>query len=776
MTYEEINENYDKYSKYLDDKLLDLNKYPNKYNRGTFIIIFQTMEMRDKFYNFFPHTFLEKVYWYIKYFFGNIVCQNCSNENIKKLSVLKILLDVRKAGEPFEIEWEKMGFTRSKINFIKLKSVLGSLFLISFTFLIIVLINWGQRIISEDEKDFWNYVLSLSVSIIISITNYIAKFLLKKLTLMEINETTTDFYRSYSLKLTVFNFVTIAVIPVVSNFINANTWGDSDVLVNNLLMIFIMNIFFPPVLFYFGPDFVLKLLHRATAIMKLEDVKFEKSMYTQGELNEIFENPEMNIVSKYSYISNSILIPLFFMSIFPIGMIFGFGGLCFAFISEFIYVGLYKRPEFLNHKLCKFFILNFKWGIFIFALGNYIFLSPLSEHQRLNWSLVNLIVFFVIALIPYETINVNILGITESEFKTATYSDNYINFSTDYEKMCPFTRKDAYTRYFKKLVDEQIINRFYGAKIVRNIQNKNEMAEFIKTKKHLDNYRASQELNNIYLRDKKHTKLRFIFGDENEVNKLKSLTFSRIRNFILPSSKIEEYIDYESILKMSSKLSSFYDTTAAITNALIFLDERRSVINNLDNYNYNPWKADWIFSKEYKNKRKNMIKEIRKDLDYRGEVSDDEDSIIKYDESQDQLNEMIRKFNRKSIAFEAKPNAKNEDKPMINNEELITGKVDDDSDIDEDEISNKILKNYKFKSYEKEEKDKINNNLEIIDKNKENNKKYLQIPVNKENYVINNSNKNNNTNNNNNSIFNYMNVYSQNNLMEEPKLFPKKEN
>ena len=119
------------------------------------------------------------------------------------------------------------------------------IYIIAVTFAIIVLVNWGQRVLSEDEEDFWSYVLSLSVSIIIAITNYLAKFVLRKLTLMEKMESKTEYFRSYSLKLTVFNFVTIAIIPVVSNFIHGDGWGDSDVLVNNLLMIFIMNILFP---------------------------------------------------------------------------------------------------------------------------------------------------------------------------------------------------------------------------------------------------------------------------------------------------------------------------------------------------------------------------------------------------------------------------------------------------------------------------------------------------------------------------------------------------
>jgi hypothetical protein len=47
-----------------------------------------------------------------------------------------------------------MGYTRTERNVRKFLSTLASFLLISVTFDIIVLINWGQRIISEDEKIF----------------------------------------------------------------------------------------------------------------------------------------------------------------------------------------------------------------------------------------------------------------------------------------------------------------------------------------------------------------------------------------------------------------------------------------------------------------------------------------------------------------------------------------------------------------------------------------------------------------------------------------------
>ena len=174
-----------------------------------------------------------------------------------------------------------------------------------------------------------------------------------------------------------------------------------------------------------------------------------------------------------------------------------------------------------------------------------------------------------------------------------------------------------------------------------------------------------------------------------------------------------------------------------------------------------------------------MIHKIRQQMNYKGEVSDDEDSIIKYDETQDQLNEQIKKFNRKSIAFEARPNAKTEDQPMINNQEIITGKVElndeEDSISEEDEISHKILKDFK----EKKEENKNNyyhsekGKRIIYDKIRNSKMPYYKVRLNNKDVKNYNNVSNNNKNlNNNNSNLNYINSHSQNNLMEDRNLFP----
>ena len=187
------------------------------------------------------------------------------------------------------------------------------------------------------------------------------------------------------------------------------------------------------------------------------------------------------------------------------------------------------------------------------------------------------------------------------------------------------------------------------------------------------------------MQNKNAPKIKYMFGDEQEQED-SGITgaFTRLKNLIITDShNSRKKMDYDSIRQMKDWLYSFYTTTTGISNALIFLDERKSVVNNLDNYNFNPWKADWIYSKAYKEERKNLIHKIRENMDYKGEVSDDEDSIIKYDETQDQLNDDMVKFDRISIKEEEVPNAINDEKPMIFNKEITVGKVNID-EVSED--------------------------------------------------------------------------------------------
>ena len=282
------------------------------------------------------------------------------SEKRKDYIKLKLCVDVSNATEPFEVHWENMGHTRCEINCYKIISFISTIGLIIVSLGIIIGLNNAQYAIEDDKfagKTFVKYLLSLLISVMLSVSTIVGEIVLEKLSIMEKIENKTSFYVSFSIKLTVYTFIIIAILPLVSNYINGN-WGNNDLLVNNMLMIFIMNILLPPILFYLSPGLLIKNYKRIKATLDLNNVKLEDSIYTQGELNEIFENPTMNICFKYSYITNIFLVSLFYLSIFPIGMVFGFFGLLITYISEYFYVGKYKRPEILNSKLCKYMYIT----------------------------------------------------------------------------------------------------------------------------------------------------------------------------------------------------------------------------------------------------------------------------------------------------------------------------------------------------------------------------------------------------------------------------------
>ena len=243
----DIEKKVEKYRNKLDEMQIDLNSNPNKYNGGTFFLIFQKMQMKDEFANFFPNSYFLKLMWRIRYFFENIICGSCINAGRKDRNRLKISLEIERNVEPYEVQWENMGFSRGIRNLRLFFSILAFVVLIVVTLGIIIALNYLQRKIKEKQKNFWNYVISLLISIILAVVTAVGKIIFKKLTFMEKIEIKTSYYISFSIKLTLFTFCTIAVLPVVSNFIFG--FDGNDILVNNLLMIFITDIFLPPVLF-----------------------------------------------------------------------------------------------------------------------------------------------------------------------------------------------------------------------------------------------------------------------------------------------------------------------------------------------------------------------------------------------------------------------------------------------------------------------------------------------------------------------------------------------
>ena len=117
-------------------------------------------------------------------------------------------------------------------------------------------------------------------------------------TKMEKQKTMTEYYRSYIVKLTLFSFFTSAVVPLMFELIEKS--DEYQILISNILMMFLVNALVTPIMWtmnftYFLKKFQICLIERKSEVDS-------KHKLTQRELNELYELSMMSISYKYSYL------------------------------------------------------------------------------------------------------------------------------------------------------------------------------------------------------------------------------------------------------------------------------------------------------------------------------------------------------------------------------------------------------------------------------------------------------------------------------------------
>ena len=634
----------------------DINQNPNKYNCGTYFIVFKYIKMRDQIYDFFPTTLSSKIYYRIKYFFQNIIFAYCTSEKTKRLNFLKISFQVEHATEAYEVLWKNLGYTTIQKYLYLLLSIIVTLALVGISLCIVLLFNHIQYNLTEkNSKNFWKYLLSFLISIFISITNSIGRLILEKVTsLFETIETRTGYYISLSAKISFFTFINTAIVPLLSNYIREE-WGNNELLLNNVLMIFITNITLTPFFFYVGPNLCLKLSRRAKARLDLEGIPWEDSPYTQGELNSIFENPKMNLCYKYSFLINILTTSLFYMSIFPLGIFFGLVALILSYFLETYYLGYYKRPEVLNARLVKFFIQNFKIVVWVFFLGNYLFFSSINVHQEFNWSLFNFIFFLVVIFLPYNDININLLGVTEGDAKKGAYEDYELMFPTDYEKQNPLTKKKAMVKYFKKLEKMSLIDKYQSNYLINNTNKESYMDNYYKTTKNTGNLLNSYEFQRQFIKSKKKYKFMKKIRQKQILLESQDINNNNLEYNIFTENKNMKKKDSTKFENVNNKILTYTNKNKNLMNTIKEKEEE-----NINSKNSNiDYDISEILVKNKKKKkqktsqymRKTLFQQIKNEGIYDDSDEESEEESLESDNENESTNSHIVN-NRQKEGFE----------------------------------------------------------------------------------------------------------------------------
>ena len=401
-----------------------------------------------------------------------------------------------------------------------------SFIIIFVCFIIILFLNYiqiKQNNGDSNHKVIIKYCVSIVITLIISILNSIFRAFLDFLTKKEKQISMTNYYLSYSIKLTVFTFVTSGIIPLASSYYFTSDLN-YDLLVTNMLTMFLSNSFLTPLMWTMNFEFLYKKL-------KICYVEKNKKLYTQKELNNLYELLDMGIAYKYSYIAKTLLMTFFYMPIFPLSVLFSLIGFIFGyFLEKFNFSRMYKKPEMLNNKICEFYSNYFILNFFMLCIGNYIFLK--DTYKSNIWPIFNLIFFGILIIIPYNQILIfDFIGINESEIKkNQNYEDYYFSFYNDYERNNPMTKKQGIKRFLKKLIENALISKKDYELILKNVDNVNLLETYYKARINFSHNLLQKAFlglgDNNKINNKNRRKSRFIsnFKEFVKNNKINALT------------------------------------------------------------------------------------------------------------------------------------------------------------------------------------------------------------------------------------------------------------
>ena len=537
----------------IDDLYSELEEYDNKLNLlvtkaklnnfcGCIFATFNTVKDKRQFYNKYPHFFIEFVLFYLKNIKYYLCCCLINKKKMSKY-LNRQRMRVYLAPDPEDIIWENMEFTFFQ-RFYRMIGIYSlTILLILAAFQIVYSLNSLQEEIKdEDWAEILKYTASFSISIVISLLNIFLEFIMKFFTQIEKQKSKTNYYLSYSIKLSIFTLTTSAFLPLLSSYFNIQLKGleynNNKNLINNMLFLFLVNSFVTPIIWTINIPLIIKKIR----IYFIERKKYPDLMHfrTQKELNDIYELPDMQIASKYSYIFKTVLMTMFYLPIFPFGVVISLLGLILSyFLEKCNFTHSYKRPEMLNSKLGKFYFNFFICILLSYCLGNYIFMKDIFFND--SWRVANLLFFGILSIIPYTKpityyFNIN----NDFDLDSKPISDLYFSFYNDYQRQNPFTKKEGMYFYITELKNKGYVSKFIYDILLKNIEKINVMEIYYDTcmKPALTQTQtALARINNKYNMEDLKNSIKRIFNEKEEkyeviIGKSKRVKSDYTKNYV----------------------------------------------------------------------------------------------------------------------------------------------------------------------------------------------------------------------------------------------------
>ncbi|CAD8052971.1 unnamed protein product [Paramecium primaurelia] len=345
---------------------------------------------------------------------------------------------IRRAPEPLDIIWQNFNTSHSEKRCKRMLALSLNFLVVLIGAFIVYGISYTQNQAQSSNTFYVKYVLSGLCALAILIINQILEMLIKITSKYEKHTTYTNETRSVMVTQTIMQFINTALVPfglfIFTDF-------DQNNLAVSLFFIFLGNLIILPILEILDPLYIIKLI-KQNQILKEQDKR--QIILTQQQTHELFEGPDYRIADKYSTIYKSILMSMFYLCIFPYGMMM-------QILSLFLYYWACKYtllrrcsyPPTINRNLNDSTLQLLGISPILISAGSACYQFVLIKTYS------NLIIHIINMIISCLCVGIYLYFRFESK---ATHTEsalslNYFEekkkFSTDYEKCNPITMKQA---------------------------------------------------------------------------------------------------------------------------------------------------------------------------------------------------------------------------------------------------------------------------------------------------------------------------------------------
>ena len=445
-------------------KLKEILNY-KKYN-PLYILTFQTKEDYNTIYSRYPHSYLQQA-------FKNICKKN--NKNIY----------INKAPNPEDIAFENLEFDK-EYKYFKNKIIN---FLLGFIYVLIsfILQLIFEYIGDEEEDKVFQFIINIIVSLVQDkLNDKFSDFIHEKLSenLKIWSYSDIEFYSI--LYKSIFKFINQGIFPLATYFIMDRilTKEDDDFssLVNKMFVIIEMDGFGYPMLDLFnnvlnkkGKDMYeaqLKMMSVENIDKEFEEQMNNKEAQTRYELEKSFEKEEMDLGDNYSEIINIYWITMFYLPIYPIGIIQSFLNLFFKFIIEKNFlINIYQRPKYINPHFGFLCFNFFNFGFALLLCGNIIFFR--NEDNKNSFGAIYIIVTVLIAILPFFLLAKLFFYFCSKKEKEKDLKDIKHKMRSDYRIFNPCYQKEEIRNLFYEFNKNKILEDSQYEEVKKKINRLN---------------------------------------------------------------------------------------------------------------------------------------------------------------------------------------------------------------------------------------------------------------------------------------------------------------